>query len=270
MGSFANLSGIINNFFQINKNDNGPALKNNSGIMEIRKGDDSGYEKLSVDSPTIFQNASNKEYTDKTNTPMIVTAQVDGNTTPTPTSVRHIIVNSNGTAANIGDVWWDDGTSAEKLTAVEGRTIAVTDALSGGTATFDADSIYQWDADGSIWVKIGDIGGLTGAERVIRYTIDNSATQDSTNDIPANNRITSCELEITTQYSGGSSIEIGSESTDGLIMGTGDNTPQSANTYKVPQDTAWEASDEKVRVKVAGAPAAGAGVVIVKYTNPNN
>jgi len=268
MAIYEKIRGTIESIFQFGLG--GPQLKNNSGSLEVKNSDDSAYGTLSIGEPTDDKHAITKKYADSLEKPMIVTAQVDGNTTPTPTSRRHIVVNSNGTAANIGDVWWDDGTSAEKLTAVEGRTIAVTDALSGGTATFDADSIYQWDADGSIWVKIGDIGGLTGAERVIRYTIDNSATQDSTNDIPANNRITSCELEITTQYSGGSSIEIGSESTDGLIMGTGDNTPQSANTYKVPQDTAWEASDEKVRVKVAGAPAAGAGVVIVKYTNPNN
>lgn len=259
--------GTINSYFRLSLT--GPRLKDNSGTLDVRNSDDSAYANVSCASPTSDSHAVTKAYADRLEKPMIVTAQVDGDTEPTPTSRRHIVVNSDGTEADIGDVWWDDGSAVTKLTATEGRTIAVTDALTGGTATFDTDSIYVWDADGSTWVKIGDIGALTGPVRVIRFALDNSASQDSTSEIPANARILECAVEVTTPYSAGATIQVGSTSTADLAQATTDNNPQSAARYVVAQDTAWETSASVVRVAVSNTPAAGVGVCVVKYTNPN-
>jgi len=269
-----NLKGTVTSFFQFGIER--AAIKSTSGgELEVRSSDDSAYANLRVAAPVGDNDAVTKYYADKLEKPMIVTAQVDGDTTPTNTGVRHhIVVNSNGTAADIGDVWFDDGSgsgNAELLVAVEGRTIAVTDALTGGTVSFDPDSIYIWDADNTVWVKIGDIGSLSGAIREIRYVIDNSASQDSTSSIPANNRIVFCSLEITTPYSGGATISVGNTATVDLFMGTAQNRPQNpaGSIFTVEQDTAQGAAATVVRTTVGGAPAAGAGVVVVRYCTPN-
>jgi hypothetical protein len=271
-----NLKGTVATFFQFGIGR--PAIKSLAGgQLEVRSSDDSAYANLRVATPSDDNDAVTKHYADKLEKPMIVSRQVDGDTTPTNTATRgHIIVNSNGTAADIGDVWFDDGSSsgnAELLTAVEGRTVAITDALTGGTVSWDADSIYIWDTDPAtdVWVKIGDIGSLSGAIREIRYVIDNSATQDSTLAIPANNRIVFCSVEVTTSYSGGATISVGNTATADLFMGTTQNNPQAApgNIYEVGQDTGQGGSATVVRTTVAAAPAAGAGVVVVRFCSPN-
>ena len=180
-----------------------------------------------------------------------------------------MVVTTAGSGTVIGDLLFDDGSSVgtmEIIGKLEGRTIAITDSLSGGTISFDTDSIYCWDEDGSVWVKIGDIGSVTGAEREIRYVIDNSATQDSTTATPVSNRVTYCALEVTTPYSGGATIQVGDTGTANKFMGTGDNNPQAAATYVVEQDTVTIAS--VIRTAVGGAPAAGAGIVVVRFTSP--
>ncbi len=47
-------------------------------------------------------------------------------------------------------------------------------------------------------------------------------------------------------------------------MTTGQNNPQVAALYQVPQDTVFTPADP-VQVTVGGAPGAGAGQCIVKY-----
>lgn len=271
-----NLKGTVAAFFQFGIKR--PAIKSLSGgQLEVRASDDSAYANLRVATPLVDNDAVTKHYADKLEKPMIISRQVDGDTTPTNTGVRgHILVNSDGTDADIGDVWFDDGSgagNAEKLVAVEGRTIAVTDALTGGTVSWDADSIYIWDTDPAtdVWVKIGDVGHLSGAVREIRYIIDNSASQDSTSSIPANNRIVFCSFEITTPYSGGATLSVGNTATVDLFMGTSQNRPQNpaGSIFEVGQDTAQGGSATVVRTTITGAPAAGAGVVVVRYCTPN-
>ena len=268
------IRGIIGSIFQLGLG--GPQIKNNSGVIEMRNAADSDYVRLKTLAPVDDNDVVNKKYADTLSKPIITKRQADTSASiPTNTAVRgFLVVTTAGSGAVIGDVLFDDGSSSglmEILAANEGRTLAITDSLSGGTITFDPDSIYQWDEDNTVWVKIGDIGSVTGAIRTVRFTIDNSAQQDSTFAIPANARILECVLEITTQYSGGTDIDIGNTSTVNLIMDQGDNNPQQGgvpNSFSIEQDTDWGGSDSVVRVTITGGPAAGAGVVIVKFTTP--
>ena len=188
------------------------------------------------------------------------------------------MVTTAGTGAAIGDLLFDDGSSSgnmEILSAVNGRTIATTVALTGGTIEFETDSIYTWDSDGSSgsvqWVKIGDIGSVVGAQRLIRFAIG-TATVDSSSEIPANARILRCDVDITTAYNGGATIEVGvAGGTTDLIQTTTDNNPQAGgvpNTYAKEQDTAWGGSAAAVRVTLGGA-TSGVGVVRVWYADAN-
>ncbi len=267
------IRGIIGSILQIGID--GPNIKNNSGVVEIKNADDSALARLKAATPTDDSDVVTKKYADSAERAMVVKRQADcSSALPANTGVRgFVVVTTAGTGAAIGDVLFDDGSGSgtmEILSAIEGRTIAVTDALSGGTISFDPDTIYIWDADGTAWVAIGDIGSVTGSSRIIRFPIDNSASQDSTFSIPANARVLRCDVEITTAYSGGASIQVGNTSTANLIQTTSDNKPQSSSgkIYSVDQDTAWGGSASVVRVAVGGTPAAGAGVVVVEFCSP--
>jgi hypothetical protein len=269
MANHTKIRGTQETLFQLGIS--GPQIKNNSSVLEARNSDDSAYVVLRVATPTADNDAVTKYYADSLEKPMIVKRQADCTAAlPANTGVRGwVVVSTAGTGAAIGDVLYDNGTSTGDMVIVaasEGRTIAVTDALTGGTVTFQADTVYVWDADGSAWVEIGGPG--TGAIKEVRYIIDNSAAQDSVAVIPANAIITECTVKITTPYSAGATITVGSTSTATMCQATTDNNPLAANLYTVPQDTAWEATASVVRTAVANTPAAGAGVIIVKYTKP--
>jgi len=273
MSIFKKIRGTLETIWQLGLG--GPNIKNNSGVVEMKNSDDSALAVIRFATPVADTDGVNKIYADSLEKPLIVGEQANCSAAlPNNTGARGwVVVSTAGTGAVIGDVLYDDGSGSGTMAIVgkvEGRMIAITDALAGGTATFDTDSTYIWDEDGSVWVKIGDIGSVTGAVRTIRFALDNSASQDSTSQIPANARLVSCDVKITTPYTAGATITVGSTSTATMAQETTDNNPQANATYSVDhEDTAWEGTASVVRVAVATAPAAGVGVCTVRYCNPN-
>jgi len=269
---FKKIAGIIGNLFHFDGGE-GPLLKNNASTLEVRTFDDSAFGKLRVATPTGDNDAVNKLYADTLEKPLIIKRQADTSSSiPGNTAVRgFVVVSTAGSGAAIGDVLYDDGSNTGTmaiLTAVEGRTIAVTDALGGGTVTFNADTIYLWDEDGGAWLGIGDLGTVTGALRVLRYAITNSASQDSSSTLPAGARVFEARCEVTTPYSGGAVITVGRVGDTDAFIEAGDIKEQNAGLYSVDQDT-LVASASVVRTTITGAPAAGAGVVTVFYSVVN-
>lgn len=112
-----------------------------------------------------------------------------------------------------------------------------------------------------------DSGGASGAVQEIRFAIGTGALQTSTTSIPANAFITEATVEITTPYTGGTTISVGQ--TGGavnLFQLTTDNLATANGQYMVQQDTQGGAAPATVSVTIAGAPGAGVGVVIVKFS----
>lgn len=104
----------------------------------------------------------------------------------------------------------------------------------------------------------------SGEVQEIRFAIGTGAEQTSAHAIPAGAIVTDCELNITTDYSGGTTITVGSTVTANLLMATGDSVPTSLGLYAVHQDTPWPVASV-VAVAVAGGPVAGVGVCIVRF-----
>lgn len=256
----------------------GPKVVNNSGALEAKNAAASGFVVVRGADPVTLDDLATKRYVDSSKSFCLVYRQADCTSAiPNNTTVEgFVVVTTAGTGAAIGDLLWDNGLNDSLpmtiQAAVANRSIATKSAFGGGTISFDADSIYSWNDDGSAWVKIGDIGSVTGAVREIRYAITNAAgAQDSTAKIPANARVTYCGVEITTAFSGGKTISVGQAGNVALLQATTDNNPQVATDtiFSVNQDTAWGASDLVVRTTVTGAGAAGAGFVVVRYTVTN-
>jgi len=271
VGFFKNFIGTMSSFMQIG-GPSGPRLKNNAGVIQSRNSDDTDFVRLQVATPSADEDAVTKLYADTLEKPLIIGRQANTSASiPSNTASRgFVVVTTAGTGAVLGDILYDDGSSTGTmsiLSAIEGRTIAVTDALTGGTIEFDPDSIYIWDDDGTQWIKIGDIGSVTGANRIIRFSLS-TATVDSTTAIPANARITQTWVDITTAYNAGATIQVGrAGGTVDLLQTTTDNVAQFENTYVKDQDTAWGGSAAAIRVTISAT--SGVGVASVFYSVPN-
>lgn len=270
MSLFSKFRGTIETIFQIGLG--GPNIKNNAGVIEARNAGDSAFAVVRGATPVGDNDLVNKQYADTLASRSVVTAQFDGSTAiPANTGVeRFLVVSTSGVNANIGDLLWDDGTAVGnmvKLVAVA-RSIITTVALSGGTISFSADSQYFWDTGSTSWINIGGTS-LSGSLRSIQYAVTNAASQDSASKVPANAFVRSCLFEVTTPYSGGATVSIGQAGSLALLQATTDNLATVVNQYEVQQRTAWGASALAIRTTVAGAPAAGAGVVNVTYELPD-
>jgi hypothetical protein len=270
MGLIAKVIGTMSNIFQIGLA--GPQVKNNSGAIEARNSGDSAFVIVRGLSPVGDNDLATKTYVDTIAAPTIVTAQISGATAlPTNTGVEHfIVVSTTGGTGTIGQLYWDDGSGSGNVTviAAAARMIVTTVALSGGTVTFKADTPYVWDVGSTTWVNAGP-SGQSGAVREIRFAITNAASQSSATLIPASAIVVSTQLDITTPFSAGATITVGQTGSAALLMATTDNLATVANVYEVSQDVAWGASALAVLITVAGAPAAGAGQAIVRYTLPD-
>ena len=80
-------------------------------------------------------------------------------------------------------------------------------------------------------------------------------TVSSTTSIPAGAIVLRAFLDVTTPYSGGTTIELGTAANASLFMTTAQNTPTSANLYDKPQDTVNTTADPLL-VTIAGGPGA--------------
>jgi hypothetical protein len=109
-----------------------------------------------------------------------------------------------------------------------------------------------------------------GAVLDIDIAVGTAATTSSVTSIPANAIILNATFKPTTPYTAGATVSIGQTGAVALLQATDDNVPQSANEYSAPQRTAWGVAALPVLVTIGGAPAAGAGVVNVQYSLPNN
>lgn len=268
---FKKLLGTINSAFQLGLG--GPQLSANGAAIEAKNAGLSALAVMRGAMPVGDNDFVTKTYADNLAARYIVTAQANGGSAlPNNSGVEHfIVVSTSGVNATIGQLLWDDGSGAGVVTVVpaaSGAMIVCTQALSGGTVTFKADTLYIWDTTAVAWTLAAG-GGASGTLREIRMPVTNAASQSSTTAIPANAVVADVKFEVTTPYSAGATVSIGQTGTAALLQATTDNLPQTAAIYDVEGDTAWGASALAVLVTIAGAPAAGAGFVIVTYCVPD-
>ncbi len=120
--------------------------------------------------------------------------------------------------------------------------------------------------DGTNFIPQSGGAATPGQVFVIRIPVA-LITVSSTTSIPAGAIVLRAFLDVTTPYSGGTTIELGTAANASLFMTTAQNTPTSANLYDKPQDTVNTTADPLL-VTIAGGPAAGAGFACVEYCIP--
>jgi len=273
----ADIIGISEDRFQVDEPNAGPMLKNTSGVMDVRNSDDTAYARVKAgaaldnnDLVTLKQFKSTKLFE-------FVSAQADTSVAlPTNTAAkRMLVVTTAGTGAAIGDLLYDNGTSTGSMEIItaQARTIHIPVAFSGGTITFDPDTLYMWDEEAvpaNKWIKVGDVGAVSGAIRTIKITYTTAATNDSATSIPAGADVILSKTKITTPYSGGATINIGTPTSSAKFQPASKIRPQGpTDRLYSKQQITNQATAEVVRASVGGTPAAGEAITIVSFTVSN-
>jgi hypothetical protein len=270
MGLFSRLAGTMTSFFQIGGP--GGAGWSNVGATAIEAKDPTDTVDVNVRgaAPLVPNDLVTKQYSDTAFKPIIVTAQFNGGSAlPANSASEHFyVVTTNGANASIGDLVWDNGTGTGTATVIPapiGGEIMPTAAFSGGSISFVAFQNYVWN--GSAWVELTS-GSTPGASQVVQFALG-TATASSVTSIPTGATILRATLLVTTPYTAGTTIEIGSTGVPSLLQATTDNDPEVDGTYDAPQLTNWNAASV-VTATIAGAPAAGAATVMVEYVATPN
>lgn len=183
---------------------------------------------------------------------------------------NYLLATTSGTGAT-GATGVTGSTGATGSTGVSGSTgstgasgVTGSTGTSGSTGSTGASgSTGSTGATGST----GSTGAVTpGTPAVIRIPIALATVSSATN-IPSGSVVLRAFLDVTTPYSAGTTIELGTAANAALFMTTAQNTPQSADLYDNPQDTANGATDPLL-VTIAGGPSVGAGFACVEYVTP--
>lgn len=255
----------------------GGRLTDDHGELQVRTADGSALNNLAIAEPTSNDHAANRAYVRKR--AVRVAHGFDGAAVPAAGTYtdQYLVCTTAGGSYSIGDLAYDDGTTVTRIPAEEGRQLNVTAAITGGSITFDADSIYVWDSTTGTWIKIGDVGGFTGAVRTttISFTYaDDGHAVAATTPIPANAIVLDTKTEIQTAFNGTNpEIQVGYNGDPDAFMTTTDNYPDEVGTYQNIEQVNVGASavtPEVLFQTSASDATAGSGVVYIQFAVPNS
>jgi autotransporter translocation and assembly factor TamB len=152
-------------------------------------------------------------------------------------------------------------------------TISVTAGISGSLTRLSNGTSYLI-AGRNVAVASGSNGAVTisstGNVAVIEYEIGTS-TVSSTTQVPSGATVLSVALQVTSVYSGGTSISVGYSGDSTAVMSSVDNTPTSTGIYKIDpvMGVVWGDSPAPLLTTIDGSPATGSGRVRVLYSMVN-
>lgn len=199
----------------------------------------------------------------KTYFPLIY-AGFDGGSVPAWVNGKHYMCHTSGGSYTAGRVYYKKSTDATPMlvdTSFIGHIIT-NDAISG-TISFEEDWIYSWD--GSAWEKKCDLSAGDSGKQYIGITIGTSSPYSSTAVVPTGAVITDVIVDITTAYTGATSLTVECDSNN-IVSGT-DVWYGTVNQYVV-EDATPIGSADTVEVTIAGTLSAGAGKVYIGYVTP--
>jgi hypothetical protein len=243
---------------------NGCIIKNESDTkLSIKNNADNALSTVEVANPSANNDAVNKITLDKDIKPIKVAREADCTSAiPDNTgSAGWVLVTTAGTGCVIGDLLYDNGTSTGTMALyepLEGDSIIVTAALTGFSATL----LYIFK--GTAWATPSESGFKKVA--ILDYTFADT-TKVTGVTLPANAIITQSVTWISTAFSSGTTITVGSDTDADLFQLASHIKATKIGGYETPNNekitSAWG-----VVVTIAGSPTVGAGRTLVEYVTP--
>lgn len=273
MDLFKKIKGTIENFFHIGSS-TGPALKNNSNVLEVRNAGDTDFAKLRAlaiqtspginDVPTLLDTLGK-----------IIQFDFDGASAPAAgtNTGKFGFCHTTGGSYTANDVVYDDGAALIKLPRESCKILLTTTAITG-TVSLNLNGVYGWS--GTAYVLKGDGSATdTGFLKTIKidFTKD-STTVDSTTSIPDGAfviKVSKVGGAAMTAFNGTAptaAVTVNGSSPV-TIMATGDNNLKDTNQYDVEDIVPIGATGTGVvRVTVtADSSTTGVGQIVVFYTS---
>lgn len=276
MAWYEKIRGIIGNLFQLDGQD-GPQIKNNSGVIEARNNTDSTMALLRGSGiPSSGSTLDDiPDLLDMRGRVADIEFSFDGASPPTPgaNNDKFGFVHTSGGSYTAGDVVYDNGTALITIPANVAKHLTSRSAVSG-TISLIANGVYA--RQGATWTLKGDgTPTLQGVELAIAvgYDFNDDGTPVlSTTNVPDGAIVTRVTNSVQTAFNDvASTVQVDIDGTsDETVMQTADSKLKAANEYSVPQHTDIDSSTTgPVKVTVsAGTSTAGAGEIIVHYVTP--
>ena len=271
---FQNIKGIMASLFQIG-GPSGNQLKNQADGLAVRNSADSAHQNLSVKQASGGSAAHAVNWQDFRDGSPLIQFSFDGASAPAAGSNTgaYGFCHTSGGTYSAGQVYFDNGTTLGPVKTFVGMSITTGAAISG-TVSMNANGVYVAHSPTApfTWTLKGDgAPNLAGYPRQIRMALDTSAAKSSTTAIPAGSKVTSVSTEIETAYDNGATIQVivdGAVS-DLTIQSATENDPSNTGVYiSEPVDQTVDADTEGlVKVVITGGPSAGAGELVVNFTN---
>jgi len=248
----------------------GPRIKDNSGVLEVRNQADNALARLKAASPTEDSDVVTKEYME-THSSLRVTGQINGGSPPAAGTVgRVFIVTTAGGSYALKELYRDDGTQWVQITVTEGMRITVTDDLTGGTDEYDGDHIYVWDEDGGVWADVGPAPAVAKVTRTERLTLDytNTGNNNLGAALPANAIVEKVKVYVSQIFDGTSpELKIGDATDDDRHMQTKDSKLTKVGVYCVETYYLYGSSTQVVaNLTIGGTPSQGQLSVLLSYS----
>ena len=164
------------------------------------------------------------------------------------------------------------GAGGSGVTGIQGQTGIGTNGAAGATGIAGIQGLTGL-ALGSTGLQgtqgnTGVGGGSAGAAlNTIRFAVGTSATTDSTTVLPASARVMYTSFEVTTIYTGGTTISVGRVGSTSIYLTTGLIDPSTTGINARFQDI--DGGTAAIRVTVNNTPGVGAGVCVIWYSNPD-
>ncbi len=247
----------------------GPQLKNNSDVIEHRNQADDDFVVARGADPIGPNDLVTKKYME-TRANAIVTGQINGGSPPAagPVGTVYVCTTSGGVYTE-KYLYYSDGAAWVEIVPVEGMTISVTDALTGGNIEFAADHRYLWDADGGDWVDLGPSASETGTVKTARVSlVFGDAGTNLLKNVPAGCVATRILCNVTQAW--GSPLPyatVGDAGDTDRLAETKDIDLNKVGVYEITNCHLYgSATDINVILNNNGAtPAAGAALFIIQY-----
>ena len=267
---FRNILGIMYNLFRIG-GPTGNGIKAETYGLSIRDSAGSVLKNLGIARARAGVDTDAGTYLDIKEKVILIEFSFLGASAPSPglNTGKYGMCHTTGGLFTAGVIYYDTGVALTAVTSYKGQVIASTSAFSG-TVSLVADGVYIATTASAPygWTLKGDgAPASTGFTKSIQVPITTASGSVSTTSIPSGAEITDVILNVTTAYSGGTTIQVNvNGGTPLTVLDTTENDPTVVGIYAKDQDTAVAPANAGVIVvNIGGAPGVGAGRVIVQY-----
>lgn len=249
----------------------GPRLVVDTGKIKNTQNDGTTLEEMLGAAPTDPDSFATKEYVD-TRSGAPVSGQINGGSPPAVPNGALYICTTTGSAYTEKYLYYGKASQWLEKVPVEGMSIHVTDALSGGNVEFDADHIYVWNADNTEWDDIGPAASATKVIKSERLAFD--YTDTGANNIgaalPANAKVRNVKLNVTQTFDGTTPVvKVGDSVDDDRHMTEAENDLTEVGIFETNVAHIYGGSTQVVAtVTIGGTPTQGTAELEVEYSIP--